>query len=220
MGFNLQTLQYGCRQNPPHDLCRAPSWERCVIRAEAASRRAVRRTLPRLKRRRRWGKDGDERRITKKSGSAQGLPSPAHPSGPACLGSPRRGLSLSELAPGPRGAAPSRHRAAEIPAARPDPARGAERRSPRPGLSGQPPALSRGALPRPPSLPPLLRGRAVTSPPATSHAPQAESQHPAASRTRTPGPGDNEQPQLTSSAGASRVRGRFLCPFSFPFSSA
>lgn len=126
--------------------------------------------------------------------------------------------SASRSCPYPRGAAPRRHRAAEIPRSPARPCPRAPSGAPRARGSPGSPRPSQGALSRDHHHFPLLRGRAVTSVPETSHAPQADSQHPAASRTRTPGPGDNEQPQLTSSAGASRARGRFLCPFSFPFS--
>lgn len=143
-----------------------------------------------------------------------------HPrlSSPARL---RTGLSLPELPLPPRSRSQPPPGSGNPP--QPSPARpcpGAPSGAPRARGSPGSPRPSQGALSRDHHHFPLLRGRAVTSVPETSHAPQAESQHPVASRTRTLGPGDNEQPQLTSSAGASRGRGRFLCPFSFPFSSA
>lgn len=178
--------------------------------------------LPRLKRRRRWGKDGDERRITKKSGSAQRLPSPAHPSAPPRLrsvplaqGSASRSCPLAPAEPLP--AATGQRKS---PAARPDPARRRRATLPAPGAPGAAPG-------------PLARRSPTTtiiSPPAPGprchftprDVPRTAGREPTPRREPDPhpGPGDNEQPQLTSSAGASWVRGRFLCPFSFPFSSA
>ncbi|XP_065486210.1 basic proline-rich protein-like [Caloenas nicobarica] len=79
-------------------------------------------------------------------------------------------------------------------------------------LGGRPPAPSPTTFPLPPG--PRFD---LDPPPATPHAHAGPG--PPAGPTRTPGPADNEQPQLTSSARAPWVRGRFLSPFSFPLSS-
>lgn len=157
-----------------------------------------------MKRRRRWGKDGDERRITKKSGSVQKLPSPAHPSALASLGSPRIGLSLPELPPTPAEPLPAATGQRKSPAARPDPARRRRATLPAPGAAGAAPGPLARRSPTTTITSPLLRGRTVTSPPATSHAPQAESQHPAASRTRTLG---RETMNRHNSPAAPELRG-------------
>lgn len=73
----------------------------CVIGAEAARRRAVRRKQPRLKGRRRRGKDGYQHQIAKKPRGAHRLQAPAHRSGPASLRSPRTRSSNPGAAPRP-----------------------------------------------------------------------------------------------------------------------
>lgn len=120
------------------------------------------------------------------------------------LGSLGRGLSLTELPPSPRGAAPSRHRAAEIPRSPARACPGAPNGAPRArGSPGSPGTLA-GRSSTTTITSPLLRGRAVISPPATSHAQQAESQHPAASRTRTLG---RETMNSHNSPAAPELRG-------------
>lgn len=183
----------------------------CVIGAEAARRRAVRRKQPRLKGRRRRGKDGYQHQIAKKPRGAHRLQAPAHRSGPPSLRSPRTRSSNP-------GAAPRPPRSRSQP-----PAGSGNPLQPSPGAQSGPagprglPERSGGATPRPVShhLPP--EPRFDLNPPATPHAHAGPG--PPAGPTRTPGPADNEQPQLTSSARAPWVRGRFLSPFSCPFSS-
>ncbi|XP_063181530.1 basic salivary proline-rich protein 1-like [Chroicocephalus ridibundus] len=123
---------------------------------------------------------------------AQSSPAPAEPL-PAANGQRKSPTAL----PGP---------------ARPCPGAQSGPAGPR-GLPEQP--LWQGAPPTgpPPSPSPLLRGRAFTlSPPRRPTHTQAEGplRSPRAGpqpQPRTPGPADNEQPQLTSSAGAPWVRG-------------
>lgn len=95
-----------------------------------------------MKRRRRWGKDGDERRITKKSGSAQGLPSPALLSGPASHRAQPPGA-----APTPAEPLPAATGQRKSPAARPDPARGRPAALPVPGAPRAAPGLLKGRSP-------------------------------------------------------------------------
>lgn len=120
----------------------------CVIGAEAARRRAVRRKQPRLKGRRRRGKHGYQHQIAEKPRGAHRLQAPAQARLPSAR--PAHGARTPELPPGRRGAAPSRQR--KSPTAQPG---GAERpcRPPR-----APRALWRSDPP--PHLPPPSSGAA------------------------------------------------------------
>lgn len=140
------------------------------------------------------GEGAAGREVTSAAGIASTARAAPLPPGLAFGPGPRSNGSPRESPPiGPRG----RPRAAEIPRSPPRRLRVLGQSRPRQA----PPAR----LPSHRSFPsPLI--------------PQAEA--PLRQPAPQPGHADNERPQLTSSAGAPRVRGRISCPFSFLSSSA
>lgn len=121
----------------------------------------------------RW-RTQDHQKIRQCSGAAI----PGSPLRPGFARLPWHRAQPLGAAPSPCGAAPSRHRAAEIPRSPARPCPGAPSGAPRARGSPAVPGPLAGRSPTTTITSPLLRGRAVSSPPATSHAPQAESQHP------------------------------------------